>query len=99
MERKIIEKDVEEESPYPIYVNVCKCKCLHLMGIARTEWPHLAAVVCNPPSMLVYEDSRCLLLHANQFADCLLVNPVWLRVPLAATLTAPNTKASSSSEW
>ena len=91
------EEDTLGEGPCHIYVNVCKCRCLYLLGSAQTEEPHLVAVVGDPPFSLGYGDSRHLSLCADQLADYLLVDPIGLRIPSMAALTAPNTKTSSSS--
>ena len=53
---------------------------------------HLVAVVCDPPSLLGYRDSWHLSQHADQLADCLLIDPVWPRAPSVAAPTTLNTK-------
>ena len=61
------------------------------------ERPHLVAVVCDP-SPLGHRDSQRLSLSVDQLAHCLLADPIWLHVPLAAAMTARNTKVNSSSD-
>ena len=69
-----------------IYVSVN----VYPLRIARTERPHL------PPQ--AWSQGHMAPFIPRRPARWLSADPVWLRLPSAATLTSPNRKVSSSSD-